>query len=95
MLDSAPLLEALLKDSGGVAVVMGASSTYGHLDVADEVLLQEAGVTGAKYTLTIADGTLPGVRQDSELTADGDLYEVRRRERVDDGALLRLYLRPL
>lgn len=92
MLDNSALLEGMLEISGGVVVVMGASSTYGHLDAPGEVVLQDAGIRGVNFTLTIATGRLPGVRQNSALVVNGTSYNVRDVEPLDDGSLTRLYL---
>jgi hypothetical protein len=96
VLDDAELLEGMLRDSGGVEVVSGATRTWGHVDVADEVLLQEAGVKGAKLVLTIATGRLSAA-QDTEVTVKtglhADDYTVRDSMREDDGALTKLFLK--
>lgn len=94
-------IESRIRRTGGKEVVYAPSvgdpvRTWGHLDIADEVALEEmgAGVEGVKYTLTVATGILPAValRQRARLNIGGELLEVRQGGRTEDGALSRYFM---
>jgi hypothetical protein len=83
-------LAYLFQKSGGVPVVYGAlATTYGHLDVADELVLQQLGATqvrGVRRILTAPYADLPGLARDVAITVDGTAYTIRDHFRVRDGA---------
>lgn len=76
----------------GVTVVMGAYSTKGFIDTADE-LVTEGGAPGAigkMIAVTIKTGSLSGLAVGSIITVDGTYYTVRERLQIDDGTLTRI-----
>ena len=85
-------MPALLEDMG-VDVVLGAATTKGHRDVADEEVLRGeglSGVVGRAVVVTVQQGTLPGLAVGSAITVDGEAFTVRAPLAVDDGELVRL-----
>lgn len=84
----------MLRATGGVEVRYGGASTFGHFDVDDSMLFAEQmGVQGARMRVTVAYGSLPGVKRGEVIRVAGTPYEVREPpQRVDDGGLLYLWL---
>lgn len=81
-------LDFMLADAGGALATCGGVNAFGILQVADEALLaEETGVYGAKWTLTVRTGALPGLAQDAALTVGGTAYQVRGHMRTRDGGL--------
>lgn len=91
-LETPALLEAMIRDSDGVAVTYGADSTYGHFETADGRSFDPP-VIGVVRHVTVATGRIENPTQDSAITVDGISYTVRDHERVDGGALTRIYLK--
>jgi hypothetical protein len=93
---NAALTEALFRAAFGAAGVFNGATTYGHLDVADEVMLDSAGydggVTDGVLIYRFATGRLPGLRTNSEMTVDGNAYRVWKLMREQDGGVSAAYL---
>lgn len=87
-------LAALLQDTGGVAVSLGADSTFGHYEAAGEVVLGSAGsgVVSEDESVVVSHGALAGLAVDAAITVDGRTYTIREFERIDDGKLVRVWL---
>lgn len=94
MLDTPGQIEAMIRGSGGVPVVAGAVTTWGHLDTVDELVLDQDGaaMSGTRLVLKVATGILPPLRNRAVLTVDGTSYQVREHAREGDGALTRVLL---
>lgn len=82
----------LIRASGGLLVEWGALHTYGHLDVIDETVFDMTAIHGARMTLVIAKGTLPGLREGHMVKVGGTEYEVRvePRPQADETLLILL-----
>ena len=89
---SAVEIEAMLRATGGVQVVAGAETTWGHYEIVDEALYDTAQVIGAAETVLIATGRITTPAVGSPITVAGTTYTVRDARREDDGALLRIWL---
>lgn len=84
-------IQYLLADMG-VMVTLGAGSTKGLVDSADE-LVAEGVVTGAiglVISVTIKTGSLSGLAVGAPITVDSSPYTVRSVMRIDDGVLTRI-----
>jgi len=89
------LLEGLFQETGGVAVVFGGTTTYGHYRDPDIGMLGAAAgfeVIGTDLTIVVAYGRLSGLQIGSTVTVDGDTYLVRDLRRIKDGAELEIDL---
>lgn len=91
MIDTTAELGYILADVG-VRVTLGASFTDGILEEPDDLVLEAAQVVGAKRTVLIATGSLPGLVADAAVTVAGAPYTVRDYRAIDDGAMTRLFL---
>lgn len=88
-------LEAQIQDTGGVAVVLGSNSTYGHFDQIDEVVMDgdTQGVIVGSPSVVIPTGALGvGMEIGEVVQVGGTPYTIRDHRRVDDGALTRIFL---
>ena len=87
-------LDAMLKDAG-VAVTLGAQSTYGILKVEDITVQLDEGMAAIERhpVLTIRTGTLTGLATTGQaITVDGTSYRTRRTLAADDGLVTKLIL---
>jgi hypothetical protein len=85
------MVEAMIKASGGVPVVVGAVSTWGHRDTFDEPMDNggaEAMVT--QDVITVATGILPALSHRAAISVNGENLVVGQHQRIDDGALTRI-----
>lgn len=82
-------IDAMIVATGGVDIVLGATTVKGLLDIADESLLQgqAADFLGNTLSIVVKTGALPGVVEGSSVTADGIACRVMRVQQIDDGAL--------
>lgn len=71
----------LVLQHAGVAVTIGAVSSYGILKREPSEVATDSGMTvkGRHYTLKIREGTFSGLGQDVAVTADGGSYKIRDR----------------
>lgn len=83
----------MIRDTGGVPVVFGAMSTWGHFEVVDELVMPGAEIVVGAPTLVIETDSLPGLEQDDELLVDGRPWAVRYTMRIRDGRETRILLR--
>jgi hypothetical protein len=92
------VMHALRHAPGAVRVTLAGRTAPGLMEVQDELLLADggAGVYGAQTSVTIATGSLPGLRIGAAVsvrlrrgTVSGTVREMAR---IDDGALTRVYL---
>lgn len=81
----------------GVGVTLGAQSTKGIVDRADDRLLEAEGgmaaVIGRDVVVTIQAGTLTGLTVGSAVTVDGTAYRVSSLLAIEDGELVRFACR--
>lgn len=91
MIDFTAELDYMLQDAG-TPVVLGAASTSGLLEGPDEELFETFRVVGAKRSVVIATGSLPGLEVDATVVVGGAPYTVRDYRAINDGALTRLFL---
>ena len=83
-------LDGFLEDFG-VAVVFGALSANGILDMPSEIIAGGMVMT-TDYALTYKTSALPGLQYQSAITADGAAYTVREVRAQDDGRFSIAYL---
>jgi hypothetical protein len=80
-------IEAMIRATGGVPVVVGAVSTWGHRDLIDRPVLEDgAEVLVEVDTVKVATGILPALSRGTAITVDGEALEVAEHRRVEDGA---------
>lgn len=91
-------LEDLLRRTGGVPVLMDGGSwhglgvpTYGHLERAAVELDGNRGL-GIRIVVTVATGSLPGLRLDKVLDVGGMTYRSLDIAPIEDGALTQILL---
>lgn len=82
----------MIRATGGIAVVVGASSTWGHYDVSDAGVFDSAEVLAAEPHVTVPTGVLTGLEIGAAITVDGTAYTVRDHRRIEDGGLTRIWL---
>lgn len=96
-------LEELIKDSGGVLVTVpnqpvddayGDISTYGHFNEPEDEVFEDGRVIHGEPTVDVPHGILPALRVNEEIVVDGITYFVSSRRRVEDGAMMRIWIRP-
>lgn len=88
-------LERRIKATGGVPVSLGADSTYGHEEIADQVAVGSGTVevVGTAQSVVVPTGALSGIATGAAITVDGASYTVRDHRREEDGKLTRILLR--
>lgn len=88
MFDDSALIEKMFQSTGGVAVVFGGVTTYGHFDTADELVHFQASVKGAAMTLRYPTAKLSALGVGDTIEVGGTDYEVREGPlRESDGAV--------
>lgn len=86
----------MIQDTGGVPVVYGGISTWGHRDVATEVALQDgAEVVVTQDVVRVATGILAALAELQPITVDGEQLKVGEHRRIDDGSLTLIELQTL
>lgn len=81
-------IESMIRTTGGVPVVLGAVSTWGHRETTDEVGMDEgAEVSFVVDTVKVATGILTGLRNDAAITVAGEALKVGEHRRTEDGAI--------
>lgn len=101
---SAATNEALLRATGGVAVVKGAQTTYGHLKKAPITALRgedgAGGVLTADARVVIANGRLTGITAEDGIgdtvtvdSVDYTIVDIVQPQGEEDGDMLELVLR--
>ena len=86
-------LESIFQATGGVTVVFGGVTTYGHYRDPDVGLLAAVGgfeVIGTDLTVVVSQGMLSGLEIGSTVVVDGTSYAVRDLRRIKDGAELEI-----
>lgn len=88
----------LISTLGGVPVVVNGVAGFGIAEYPEEVLesperpLEGAGTVVPVTSVLIQTSAFPGVALDQTLVVEGVSYRIRGRLRVDDGALMRLFV---
>lgn len=97
-LDSIAGIERRLRESGGVPVTMDGGSwhgpgvpTYGHIERTAVELDGNRGL-GIRIVVTVATGSLPGLRLDKVLDVGGMTYRSLDIAPIEDGALTQILL---
>lgn len=79
-------LEQMIRATGGVAVVYGGTTTYGHRELVGEVVLQDGAEVEAEIdTVRVATGILSGLAQGAAITVGGESLVIGEYRRVGDG----------
>jgi hypothetical protein len=87
-------LEQMLQDTGGVAVLLGDQSTWGHFEIMDEVVLSDTEVLVAAPTVLVATGRIPtGFAIGDPIMVGTEDWFNRDHRRIDEGGLTRILLR--
>lgn len=87
-------LEQMLQDTGGVAVLIGDRSTWGHFEIADEVILSDTEVLVAAPTVVVVTGRIPaGYAIGDPIMVGKEDWFNRDHRRFDEGGLTRILLR--
>ena len=90
--------EAMLRATGGVPVVYGSQSTWGHYDKASARAFDGTEVLATVPSVVIAAGALAGLAIGQPITVDGTAYVIRdfgagqEYDTPPDGGLTRIYL---
>jgi hypothetical protein len=84
-------IPGLLEDAGE-DITLGANTTQGCVDIADQRILpgELVHLVGKVIAVWIKTGSLPGVMVGALLTLRGASYKIRERTQEGDGALTRL-----
>lgn len=89
-------LDYILRDASGaqeVNVVLGYDSTWGVVDLMDDLLHEEAEIRGTDRSVVVKTGALSELAIDASVMVDGVEYTVRDFARLEpDGALTRIWL---
>jgi hypothetical protein len=81
-------IEAMIEDTGGVPVLVGVVSSWGHREHVDAVELEEGGeVMISRDTVRVATGIFPAIPQGTAITVDGEALVIAESRRVRDGAM--------
>lgn len=85
-------LEAL----GGVPVVYGADTSFGLLDQAEELVLENGGyggvIAGAPVVTVATAAFATAFAQDNSITVDAVSFTIRDHRKIDDGVLTKVWL---
>lgn len=78
----------MIEDTGGVPVVVGAVSSWGHRENIDAVELEEGGeVMISRDTVRVATGIFPALPQGAAISVEGEALVIAESRRVRDGSM--------